>query len=446
MFCDQAPIMVIAGKGGDGMTHFRREKFVAYGGPDGGDGGNGGSIIFQVDENLNTLADFKSHKIFRAEDGGNGHTDNSHGKSASDLILLVPPGTQMYDDETDKLIIDLVEENLSYVIVKGGRGGYGNAHFASSTRQTPNFSEMGEPGAERHIRLELKLVADVGIIGLPSVGKSTLISRISHAKPKIADYPFTTLIPNLGIVDLGEFDPKERGKTFVVADMPGLIEGAHKGKGLGDQFLRHIARTFLLVHVLDANSQDIVKDYETVCRELALYDKKLAKEKQIVVINKIDLLDKELADMVRDELLAAHPELKRRVYLLSAVQGSGLKIFIFALWEALQKALLSLKKRKKVSQVQETEHKIFRPHLDDPHAFQVRLVKFRRGQKVRVYEVTGKRIEQIVVMTDIDNEEGLARVYDILGKSRINAELAKAGAKVGDVIRIQSKEIPYIGR
>lgn len=443
MFSDQAKVTFKAGKGGDGMVHFRREKYIDRGGPDGGDGGKGGSITLKVDENINTLSDFNTRKIFNAQDGFHGDTSNKHGKDGEDLFLSLPLGTQVYNEETNELIIDLATPNASAIIVRGGKGGFGNAHFASSVRQTPRFAELGEEGEVIKVRLELKLVADIGIIGLPSVGKSTLISRLSHARPKIADYPFTTIIPNLGIVDLGEFDTKERGKTFVIADMPGLIEGANEGKGLGHAFLRHISRTRLLVHILDASSSDIPRDFETVHRELRLYDSKLAKEEQIIVFNKIDLIDEDFLQLFVSEFLKKYPRFKGKILVISAVTGKGISELVFTMWKRLNaRKRLSSKKKPVLSE----EHKVFRPHIEDDRYFEVRFLRFRRGGKARIFEVNGKRLEQVVKMTDFSNDEAVARVYDIFYKFGLIKELLKQGAEAGDTVRIAGREISFLGQ
>lgn len=440
MFCDQITIKIIAGKGGDGMLHFRREKFRERGGPDGGDGGHGGSIIFTIDSNLNTLASFLSRKIYNAEPGQNGAKNDKHGATGTDLFLAVPPGTIIYDENTGSVFMDMTDGNMQFVAAKGGRGGYGNAHFKASTRQSPAFAELGEPGEEKTLRLELRLVADVGIIGLPSVGKSTLISRISHARPKIADYPFTTLIPNLGVVNLQEFDPKERGKSFVVADIPGLIEGAHEGKGLGDEFLRHISRTRILVHMLDAGSASIAHDYEVIMNELRVYDESLVAEEQIVVINKSDLFDEETLNFLIAELETTHTSLSGKIRAISCATGKGIPELVFALW----KRYLSLKRKENRKIVSEKEPvKIFRPHLEDTKYFEVQFVK-KRKNGTQVFEIKGKRIEQLVTMTDFGNDAAIARVYDVMRKMGITEALFKAGAREGDDIKIAGQEIVFL--
>lgn len=284
MFIDEAEIYVKAGKGGDGAVSFRREKFVPKGGPDGGDGGDGGDVIIVVDNHSHGLAQYNREKRFLAKNGQSGMGSNMHGKNAPDLILRVPAGTQIYYN--NELLFDLTKENEQIILAKGGKGGWGNQHFASSIKQAPKWSKAGLKGESKKLRLELKTIADVGLIGLPNAGKSTLLSVVSNARPKIADYPFTTLEPNLGVV-------KNINKNIIIADIPGLIEGAAEGKGLGDRFLKHIERTKILIHILDAFSEDVVHDYKTVREELKKFSKELTKKKEILVLNKIDILKPE---------------------------------------------------------------------------------------------------------------------------------------------------------
>lgn len=288
MFIDRAKILVKAGDGGNGVTAFRREKFVPRGGPSGGDGGKGGDVWLESDEGLNTLLHLRYNPEHKAERGRHGEGSNRHGKDGSDTVVKLPVGTQVFDAETEDLLFDFTEAGQRYLAAKGGKGGWGNSHFATPTRRAPRFHYTGRPGQEKSLQLELKLIADVGLVGFPNAGKSTLISVISAAKPKIADYPFTTLEPNLGVVDLGDF------KTFVVADIPGLIEGASGGAGLGDRFLRHVERTKLILHLVDVSSlsgRDPVEDYKIINRELASYSSDLAERPQIVVATKLDALD-----------------------------------------------------------------------------------------------------------------------------------------------------------
>jgi GTP-binding protein len=327
MFIDEATIYVKAGNGGDGMVGFRREKYIPKGGPDGGNGGNGGDIILRADKQLTTLMDFRYKRRYNATDGNKGETSNRTGKSGEDTILRVPVGTIIHDSETNDIIIDLKREGDKIVIVKGGRGGKGNAEFATSTNQAPRKATKGIQGEERNINLELKLLADVGLVGLPNAGKSTLISRISAAKPKIADYPFTTLIPNLGIVRYSE------EKSFVVADMPGLIEGAHTGKGLGIEFLRHIERTSVLVFLIECTSDDPKEQYKTLVNELKSFNEKMLKKPQIIAISKMDLADADLKKALKK--LKFRKTIK--IIHISAVSGEGLKVLIDEMWRKVSR-------------------------------------------------------------------------------------------------------------
>jgi GTP-binding protein len=286
-FVDIASIEVIAGNGGNGCVSFHREKFVPKGGPDGGDGGNGGSVVFKADSQLHTLQDIRYHRKYKAENGHPGEGSNRSGKKGKDIVIKIPVGTLIRDLEKDEVLADLTEDGQIYTAAKGGTGGWGNQHFATSTNQTPRFAKPGLPGESLHIELELKLLADVGLVGFPNAGKSTLLSALSAARPKIADYPFTTLVPNLGIVKYGDY------QSFVMADIPGLIEGAHMGKGLGDQFLRHIERTKILVFIIDVNDEDIAKSFHLLLKELIKFNDALAHKPRIVCINKMDTVDKD---------------------------------------------------------------------------------------------------------------------------------------------------------
>ena len=327
-FVDEATIRVKAGAGGNGAIAFRREKFVPKGGPSGGDGGDGASVVLVVDEGLSTLLDFHYRHEFAAPAGANGANKDKYGRAGADVVLRVPPGTQIFDDATGALVGDLRKHGERLVVAQGGKGGRGNIHFATSTDRAPRKAEPGTPGEERSVRLELKLLADVGLLGFPNVGKSSLIARISAARPKIADYPFTTLVPNLGTVALsGE-------RSFVVADIPGLIEGAHAGAGLGDRFLRHLDRTRLLVHLLDASAagRTPLRDYEAMNKELALYDPQLAARPQLVVLNKIDLPE------VRKRIKQIAAPLARRgipLAAISAATGEGTAELLESIWKAL---------------------------------------------------------------------------------------------------------------
>ena len=330
LLIDRAKIYVKAGDGGNGCVSFRREKYVPRGGPDGGDGGRGGNVIIRADRNLHTLLDYRYKTHYRAGRGEHGRGKNQHGKDGEDIVLRVPCGTVVKDARTGEVIADLVKNGDEVIVARGGRGGRGNARFATPTNRAPRFAEKGEKGEEREIELELKLLADVGLVGFPNVGKSTLISRISSAKPKIADYPFTTLQPNLGIVRYGEF------QSFTVADIPGLIEGAHLGRGLGIQFLRHIERTKVLVFMIESVSKNPVNDYKILLNELASYSKKLLEKPRIIAITKIDLADRKK----RKELQEVNFGDNIPVCMISSVTGDGLKELLNLMWSELNKVKL----------------------------------------------------------------------------------------------------------
>ncbi|NEP85413.1 MAG: GTPase ObgE [Okeania sp. SIO2C2] len=328
-FIDQAEIQVEAGKGGDGMVAFRREKYVPAGGPSGGNGGRGGSVILVAVENLQTLLDFRFQRIFKAENGKRGGPKNMTGASGSDRLIEVPPGTMIYDAETEELLGDLVKPGQSFCVAKGGKGGLGNKHFLSNSNRAPEYALPGLEGETRMLRLELKLLAEVGIIGLPNAGKSTLIAALSAARPKIADYPFTTLVPNLGVVR------KPTGDGTVFADIPGLIEGASAGLGLGHEFLRHIERTKLLLHLVDLTDINPVDNFETIQNELKVYGRNLEDKNQILALNKVDAVDLESAEI--QELVSRFREINRgKVFLISAVAGIGLKELMEEVWQVLE--------------------------------------------------------------------------------------------------------------
>lgn len=435
MFCDEVTVHFIAGAGGKGCVAFRREKFIPRGGPNGGNGGKGGSVYLEANENINTLAEFNTHKVFRAKRGQQGFGKDMAGLDAEDLVLPVPVGTMIFDNK--RILGDLASHGERFLVARGGRGGFGNAHFKSSTRQAPTFAELGEPGEEKKYLLELKLVADVGIIGLPSVGKSTLLSRISNARPKIAAYPFTTIVPNLGLVTLQEFGGSVQ-QNFLACDLPGLIEGAHKGKGLGIQFLKHVVRNRVLVHLIDVNSENPSGDYKTIISELKSFDAKLAKKPQLVCFNKIDTVDEETLAHIIKNFKKKNPSIKK-IFAFSCVTGAGLKEVMFAVWDLLSKT------KKEEAQKEEApaeKFTVFRPDKEkDPHSFEVKVL-FKRSKK-KSFRVTGKRIEQIVVMTDFSNHEAVARVYDVCEKMAIDKELRRAGATFGDEIHIGKQMIMY---
>ncbi|MFA6305269.1 MAG: GTPase ObgE [Candidatus Gracilibacteria bacterium] len=434
MFCDELKIKVNAGNGGNGCISFRREKFVAMGGPNGGDGGNGGNITIKTNPNLNTLSHLAHKKMYKAQSGQHGMGKNMYGKKGESLEIEVPVGTIIFNTDKSKIIADLSKEGEEVVIAKGGRGGMGNAHFVSSIRQAPRFAEDGEPGEEKEIVMELKLVADIGIIGLPSAGKSTLISVISNARPKIAEYHFTTLVPNLGVVDMSKFGGSPND-SFVVADIPGLIEGASEGKGLGHQFLKHIARTKILIHVVDGSLENADINYKTINKELKEFDKTLAKKTQIVVINKIDLLDKEALAAKKKELRKAYK--KGEIFEISGVTHEGLKLLMFE----ISKKLAEFKKNLRENPPKETvEMPVLRPHLEKcPFV----LEKIKKTKKQKTFKISGPKINRIAIMTDINNPEGLERMYIHMEKLGIRKLIEKKGATFGDFIEINGKKIPY---
>lgn len=420
MFVDRAKIYLKGGDGGNGVVSFRREKYVPFGGPDGGDGGRGGDVIFQVDPSLRTLLDFRYQQHIRAERGEHGKGSNKHGRNGKDKIVRVPPGTQIRDAETNLLLADLTEPGQTYIGAKGGRGGRGNARFATAKQKAPRFAEKGEPGEEKWVWLELKLIADVGLVGFPNAGKSTFLSRVTAARPKIADYPFTTLTPNLGVVDVEGVEP------FVIADIPGIIEGAHAGVGLGHDFLRHIERTRLLIHIIDAAGVDgrsPLEDYRQINEELRLYDERLSQLPQIVVANKADLPQ---AEKGIKELCRALGE--ENVHVMSAVTGSGVK-------DVLYKAVQML------AQLPPTELPekpvVFTPaEEEDDKAISI-------SRENDVFIISGKQIERFVAMTDLENEEAVKRFQRLFRLWGHEDALKAAGAKNGDTVKIGEFEFIF---
>lgn len=419
MFVDTVKIQVHAGKGGGGSLSFRHEKFVDKGGPDGGDGGNGGSIVTRADHNLNTLSAFRHSPLIKAKDGDNGRHRRQHGKSGEDQYIVVPVGTTISEDSA--VVADLTEHGQETVVAKGGRGGFGNAHFTSSIRQTPDFSEIGEPGEQKHLSLELKLIADVGLIGLPNAGKSTFLSVVSNAKPAIADYPFTTLRPHLGVVDVDE-------SSVLMADIPGLIEGASKGKGLGDEFLRHIERTSILLHLIDATEVDIATSYQTIMSELKSYKVNLTKKPQIVVLTKIDILD---SKTLGNKQAALREVTKAPTFAISAVAHQNVRELLRATLKLVDKTL----KKAKKSQPAAEEIPVI-TLADDPNAWWVE--KTRRG-----YCVKGRKIEGFARRTNLAQAQGEARLRDIMHKMGIDRELIRLGIGMGNTITIATKKFKW---
>ena len=422
MFIDRAKISVRAGDGGDGMSSFRREKYVPQGGPDGGDGGRGGDIVLIADRNMNTLLDFRYKRKFKAEKGGAGQDGNKFGRNAETVEIKVPVGTLIFDEESDELLADLVEAGQKAVVVKGGRGGRGNARFPTSVNRAPTFAEHGEPGEERKLRLELKLLADVGLVGYPSVGKSSLIASVSAARPEIAAYHFTTLTPVLGIVKIDE------QTNFVMADIPGLIEGAHEGRGLGIEFLRHIERTRLIIHVLDASGmegRDPLEDYHTINRELKAYSERLATRPQLVAANKMDLPDARERFPELARILSAEG---REVFPISAATGEGVRPLIQRVAELL--AVLP-KEEAVIPQI------VAEPADASTADFQI------RRDDSGAYIVEGKNIERLVAMTRFHDEESLRRFQNILRRNGIEDALRQRGIKEGDTVRIRDMEFEF---
>jgi GTP-binding protein len=421
-FVDEAVIHVKAGNGGNGCVAFRREKFVPRGGPAGGDGGRGGHVILLADPSVKTLVDLHLQRTYKAENGQHGQGSNKHGADGKDLVIRVPVGTVVYDAETGELIADLVKVGQRVIVARGGRGGRGNAAFATPTRQTPVFAELGEPGEERTLRLELKLLADVGIIGYPNVGKSTLISRISAARPKIADYPFTTLVPNLGTVRVDNF-------SFVVADLPGLIEGAHRGVGLGHQFLRHAERTSLLLHMVDiaaVEGRDPICDFETINEELRLYSPELAKKPQIVVANKMDLPN------ARENLQRCLPYWRERgyeVFAISALTGEGIEPLVYRMAD-LVKAMQPTAPLPEAS-----EEVIVAP----PKRTEAPLTIERLDEET--WFVQGGEVERLTRLINASHPQALAEIKERLLRHGIWKAIRKAGAKAGDRIIVNGLEL-----
>ena len=422
MFYDQAKIYVKGGDGGAGAVAFRREKYVPEGGPSGGDGGRGGKIIFVADEGLRTLVDFRYKRHYKAERGEHGQGKNMHGKSGEDMYLRIPVGTVVKDADTGEILADLIEHGQKVIVANGGRGGRGNARFMSNTNKAPTVAENGEPGEERNLLLELKLLADVGLVGFPNVGKSTIISQISAAKPKIADYHFTTLVPNLGVVEL------EDGESFVVADIPGLIEGAHTGAGLGHEFLRHTERTRLILQVLDiagSEERDPLEDFEIISEELRQYSQELANRPMLVVANKMDITGAE------DNLKRLQEKLgeEYQIFPVSAATGEGLQELVYAVARILPEVPAP-----QIFIREEAQHKV--THAEAPNRFELT----REGD---YFVISGKEIEKHVQMTMFDSEDGLYRFQNILKAMGIERALLEEGIKAGDKVQIAGLEFEW---
>ena len=428
MFVDRARIFVRSGKGGDGHVSFRREKYVPAGGPDGGDGGRGGDVIFEVDEGLNTLIDFRNVRKYKAQDGENGGKRNCRGKDGEDIIIKVPEGTVIKEFESGKIIADMSGENRRVVLLTGGKGGNGNQHYATSTMQAPKYAQPGQPAMELELSLELKVIADVGLVGFPNVGKSTFLSRVTNARPKIANYHFTTLNPNLGVVDL------EGTKGFVIADIPGLIEGASEGVGLGHEFLRHIERTKVIIHIVDAagtEGRDPIQDIYAINKELEAYNPEIAKRPQVIAANKIDAI----YDTENSPVEAIKNEFEPkgiRVFPISAVSGQGLKELLYYVNEMLEGI---------GDEVTVFEPEFF-PELlafgssDEPYTVEY-------DAKQDAYVVEGPRIEKMLGYTNLDSEKGFTFFQNFLKETGILEELEALGIQDGDTVRMYGLSFDY---
>ncbi|CAD2076619.1 MAG TPA: GTPase ObgE [Jeotgalicoccus sp.] len=426
MFVDYVKIHLKAGNGGNGLVAYRREKYVPMGGPAGGDGGNGADIVMQVDEGLRTLMDFRFQSHFKAEHGENGMNANKHGKSRDALILKVPPGTIVKDAESGAPIADLTTDGQTAVIAKGGRGGRGNSRFVSSRNTAPDFAEGGEPGQEVEVILELKLMADVGLVGFPSVGKSTLLSRVSRAEPKIAAYPFTTIKPNLGVVNTKD------GRSFVMADLPGLIEGASEGTGLGHQFLRHVERTKVLVHVIDiaeTEFRDAVEDYNTIRNEMKLYNESLLSRPEIIALNKIEILsDDETLEKFKREV-----DTDSKIMQISAVTGQGIDELLYEIADTLD----NYEEQEEV-EIDDSDIRVVYKHEKDRDQFEI------SRDMDGTFVVSGEGIERLFMMTDFSRDSAVRRFARQMRSMGIDEALRKRGIKTGEIVRIMDFEFEFV--
>lgn len=427
MFADRARIFVRSGKGGDGHVSFRREKFVPAGGPDGGDGGKGGDVIFVVDEGLNTLSDFRHTGKYRAQDGQEGGKRNCRGRDGEDVILKVPEGTVIKEYNSGKVIVDMSGENRRVVLLKGGRGGSGNQHYATSTMQAPKYAQPGQPAQELELALELKVIADVGLVGFPNVGKSTFLARVTNARPKIANYPFTTLNPNLGVVDL------EDARGFVIADIPGLIEGASEGVGLGHEFLRHIERTKVLIHIVDAaglEGRDPVEDIYTINRELQSYQVDLSRKPQVIAANKTDVLFS-VDDSPLQRIRETFEPQGIPVFPISAVSGQGIRELLYHV-----RAMLDRLDENPVVFQQEFFPGQMLPDSNEPFTVSY------DGQ-AQEYVVEGPRIEKMLGYTNLESEKGFAFFQNFLKEAGILEKLEELGIREGDTVRMYGLTFDY---
>lgn len=428
MFADRAKIYIRSGKGGDGHVSFRREKYVPNGGPDGGDGGHGGSVIFEVDEGLNTLTDFRHIRKYSAEDGEQGGKRNCRGKDGKDIIIKVPEGTVIKELESGKIIADMSGDNRRQVILSGGKGGNGNQHYATSTMQAPKYAQPGQPAKELNLFLELKVIADVGLVGFPNVGKSTLLSRVTNARPKIANYYFTTLNPNLGVVDLDD------GKGFVIADIPGLIEGASEGVGLGHEFLRHIERTKVLIHLVDAAStegRDPIADIYAINKELEAYNADIAHRPQVIAANKIDAIYTEDGEDPVAKIRAEFEPKGIKVFPISAVSGQGLSELLYCVSDMLAD----------INEAPTVFEPEFNPDVDIVTGNEPYSVEY--NEKDNEYVVEGPRIEKMLGYTNLDSERGFQFFQKFLKENGILDELEALGIQEGDTVRMYGLAFNY---
>lgn len=427
MFADRARIFIRAGKGGDGHVSFRREKYVPDGGPDGGDGGKGGDVIFVVDEGLNTLTDFRHITKYRAQDGEPGGKRNCHGANGADVVLKVPPGTVIKDFETGKVILDMADKKEPVVLLKGGRGGRGNRNYVTSTMQAPKYAQPGQPAKELIVDLELKCIADVGLVGFPSVGKSTFLARVTNARPKIAEYHFTTLTPNLGVVDLGEHN------GFVIADIPGIIEGAAEGVGLGLEFLRHIERTKVIIHIVDAASidgRDPVNDVKIINEELKKYNKDIESRPTVIAANKIDALDEIGYETVIEMLKEEFEKDGVKIFPISAVSGKGISELLWYVNDLVKNA---------PDDVVEFEPEVDLDFHDNPDLpFEVSY-----NEEDDVYVIEGPRIERMLGYTNLESEKGFEFFQKFLKTNGILDQLEALGIGEGDTVRMYGLEFDY---
>ena len=428
MFADRARIYVRSGKGGDGHVSFRREKYVPNGGPDGGDGGNGGSIIFEVDDGLNTLTDYRHVRKYHAEDGENGSKRNCRGKNGEDLILKVPEGTVLKEAESGKVIADMSGSNRRFLLLKGGRGGNGNQHYATSTMQVPKYAQPGQPAKELELLMELKVIADVGLVGFPNVGKSTFLTKVSNARPKVANYHFTTLNPHLGVVDLPD------AKGFVIADIPGLIEGASEGVGLGFEFLRHIERTRVIIHIVDAAStegRDPIEDIYAINKELEAYNPEIARRPQVIAANKTDMLYEEEKNCPIQKIKEEFEPKGIPVYPISAISGKGIRQLLYCVREMLDKL-----PEEPVVFEQEFDPEFMLGNSKEPYT-----VTF--DEETGEYLVEGPRIEKMLGYTNLDSEKGFAFFQNFLKLNGILEQLEQLGIEEGDTVRMYGLSFDY---